>query len=182
MIYRRLTPMKWISIGLTALLLSSCATCWRGGDPLRPTELASHAAVKQDLAQAKHIRVFQGLVHPQREPEAYAAQLKQVPHVFWGGFAFHRQPLAVSPQLIKDVVDLYSDPTSHQVLASPKTTCAGFHPDYALVWSDSCGTRVLQICYGCHEWKYLGPGGTLHTDINEPAYFHQLTRWLPRHP
>jgi hypothetical protein len=39
---------------------------------------------------------------------------------------------------------------------------------------------VLQICYGCHEWKYFGPGGTIHTDINEPAYFDSLMHWLPR--
>jgi hypothetical protein len=174
--------MKWLPVWLMALLFSSCATCWRGGEPLRPTELASHAAVKEDLAQAKNIRVYQGLAHPQRDPEVYAAQLQQVPHVFFGGFAFHRQPLAVSPQLIADVVNLYSDASSHQVLASPKTTCAGFHPDYALVWSNSRGRRVLQICYGCHEWKYLGPGGVLHTDINEPAYFEKITRWLPRQP
>jgi hypothetical protein len=138
--------------------------------------------VKDDLAQAKKIRIYRGLAHPQREPEYYAAQLQQVPHVFWGGFAFHRTPLAVSPSLIDDVVHLYTDPTSHQALASPKSTCAGFHPDYALVWSNARGTRVLQICYGCHEWKYLGPGGVFHSDINEPAYFQKITRWLPRDP
>jgi hypothetical protein len=80
---------------------------------------------------------------------------------------------------VRQIVDLYCDPTSHQALASPKTTCAGFHPDYALVWSDARGSRVLQICYGCHEWKYFGPGGVLHTDINEPAYDEKITQWLP---
>ena len=167
---------------LPALLLSSCATCWRGGEPLRPTELASLQAVAKDFSRAKNIKVYHGLAHPQRDQKIYAEQLRTVPHQAFQGFEFHRQPEKVSPQLVKAVVDLYCDPTSHQALASPKTTCAGFHPDYALVWSDAKGQRVLQICYGCHEWKYFGPGGVLHTDINEPAYEEKITQWLPPKP
>lgn len=163
----------------TILLSASCATCWRGGEPLRPTELRSLQAVRSDLAQARNARIYRGFAHPKRDPERYGQQLQRLPHVFWEGFAFHRQPISAPPGLIPALVQLYSQADSHQALASPKTTCAGFHPDYALVWSDRRGTRVLQICYGCHEWKYLGPGGILHTDINEPAYFDQLTQWLP---
>jgi hypothetical protein len=159
--------------------MSSCATCWRGGEPLRATETSSLRAVAKDLRQAKNIRVYHGLAHPQRDAEVYAAQLRSVPHVFFAGFAFHRQAENVSAQRIQDIVNLYCDAASHQALASPKTTCAGFHPDYALVWSNARGQRVLHICYGCHEWKYIGPGGVLHTDINEPAYFEKITRWLP---
>jgi hypothetical protein len=167
---------------LPILLFSSCGTCWRGGEPLRPTELDSLRAVSADFRQARNIKVYHGLAHPRRDAKVYDEQLRAVPHQFFGGFAFHRQPEQVSTRLVKSIVDLYCDPDSHQVLSAPKTTCAGFHPDYALVWSDRRGQRVLQICYGCHEWKYIGPGGELHTDINEPAYFEKITRWLPPKP
>ena len=41
--------------------------------------------------------------------------------------------------------------------------------------------RVLQLCYGCHEWKFFGPGGMLLTDISEEAYFGPLTtQWLKK--
>lgn len=167
---------------LPILLLASCATCWRGGEPLRPTELASLQAVSKDFRQAKQIKVYHGLAHPQRDAQRYAEELRTTKHRFFAGFAFHSSPVAVPPARVKEIVDLYCDAASHQALASPKTTCAGFHPDYALVWSDRHGERVLQICYGCHEWKYFGPGGVLHTDINEPAYFERITRWLPPQP
>ena len=167
---------------LSLLLLSSCATCWRGGEPLRATEQESLRAVARDFRQARNIKVYHGLAHPKRDADQYAEQLRSVPHQFFAGFAFHRQPESVPPAMVKDIVDLYCDPGSHQVLSAPKTTCAGFHPDYALVWSDRRGQRVLQICYGCHEWKYMGPGGVLYTDINEPAYFQKITRWLPPKP
>jgi hypothetical protein len=167
---------------LPLLLLASCATCWRGGEPLRTTEIASLRAVSADFRQAKNIKVYHGLAHPRRDAEIYAEQLRSEPHDFFAGFAFHQKPVPVSASRVKQIVDLYCNADSHQALSSPKTTCAGFHPDYALVWSDIHGQRVLQICYGCHEWKYIGPGGILHTDINEPAYFEKITRWLPPQP
>jgi hypothetical protein len=183
-------PLRFILSGvmmrllllLPILFLSSCQTCWRGGEPLRATELASLQSVAADLRQAKNIQVYHGLAHPTRDAAIYAEQVRTVPHRRFEGFAFHSKPVSVSPERIKDIVDLYSDPDSHQALAWPKTTCAGFHPDYALVWSNKKGQRVLQICYGCHEWKYFGPGGTLYTDINEPAYFKKITQWLPAKP
>lgn len=161
------------------MLLNSCATCWRGGEALREMELRSLEAAAKDLRSAKNISVYQGLAHPQRDQALYQEQLTTLPHREFAGFSFHKQPEKVHPKLVQRVVDLYCQPQSHQALASPKTTCHGFHPDYALVWSRSGKTRVLQICYGCHEWKYHGPGGVLYTDINEPAYFEQLTQWLP---
>lgn len=173
--------IRWLLL-IPVLLFSSCATCWRGGEPLRPTELTSLQSVAKDLRQAKNIKVYHGLAHPLRDPKIYAEQLRTVPHRMFADFAFHKKPENVSSQRIKEIVDLYCDPNSHQALASPKSTCAGFHPDYALVWSNAKGQRVLHICYGCHEWKYFGPGGVLHTDINEPAYFEKITRWLPPKP
>jgi len=167
---------------LPLLLLASCPTCWRGGEPLRSTELASLRAVGADFRKAKNIEVYRGLAHPKRDAEVYAQQLRTEPHRFFADFAFHQKPEPVTTARVKEIVDLYGSADSHQALSSPKTTCAGFHPDYALVWSDSRGQRVLQICYGCHEWKYIGPGGVLHTDINEPAYFEKITRWLPPKP
>lgn len=174
--------MKWCLSILPVLLLASCATCWRGGEPLRSVELHSQQAISSDLKKAKNAKIYHGLAHPQRDPEIYAQQLKTVPYRMFEGFAFHQKPEAVSDRLVRDVIALYRNPDSHQVLSAPKTTCAGFHPDYALVWSDADGQRVLQICYGCHEWKYFGPGGMLHTDINEPAYFDSITQWLPPKP
>lgn len=173
--------MRWIWC-LPVLLLSSCGTCWRGGEPLRVVEKQSLRRVAQDLHAAGKLELYRGLAHPQKDAARYAKQLRTVPHVMWRDFAFYRDPLPESQTLGRRLVALYTQPESHQALAAPKTSCAGFHPDYALVWRDARGERVLQVCYGCHEWKYFGPGGVLHTDINEPAYFDELMRWLPSRP
>jgi hypothetical protein len=163
------------------MLLNSCATCWRGGEALREQEMRSLESAANDLRGGKNIVVYRGLAHPTRDAELYQMQLATLPHREFEGFSFHKQPDQQAAKVVEKVVDLYCQPESHQALAAPKTTCHGFHPDYALVWEGQGKTRVLHICYGCHEWKYHGPGGVLHTDINEPAYFDKLTHWLPPH-
>ena len=55
-----------------------------------------------------------------------------------------------------------SDKTAHalkEVAGSPKSyavfsgkkRCGGFHPDYAVVWSESDNTYSILFCYGCAE-------------------------------
>ena len=59
--------MKRCLLLLPLLLLASCATCWRGGEPLRTNELKSLHAVAADLRTADNIVVYHGLAHPVRE-------------------------------------------------------------------------------------------------------------------
>lgn len=164
------------------MMLSSCKTCWRGGEPLRASELRSLQRVVLELKKAEHPQLYRGLAHPKKDPRRYARQLQTQPHVMFRDFAFHQQPVPDSEALGRRLLRLYADPQSHQALAAPKTACAGFHPDYALVWQSGRTKCVLQVCYGCHEWKFFGPGGMMHTDINEPAYFDELMQWLPARP
>lgn len=179
--------MKYLLLTITTLLaLNSCGghghvTCWRGGIPLRKNELISLKNATPEILAAKNVSIYHGLAHPKKDPAIYAAQLKNDPHVFIKSFAFHTPAENASPELVRNVLELYTNPNSHQALAAPKTTCAGFHPDYVLTWNDE-GSHVLQICYGCHEWKYFGPNGLIYTDINEPAYFDKITKWLPAKP
>jgi len=171
-------PVALISLFLAA----SCSTqtCWRGGIPMRDTELSSQQRASADILRtAHHVHIYRGLAHPHADPGRYQKQVAQGGWVEFHSFKFHNQPVDLPAGTSAKVLELYRDPSSHEALAT-KTTCAGFHPDYALVWNHGGRQRVLQICYGCHEWKYFGPGGVVHTDISEPAYFRNLLRLLPR--
>jgi hypothetical protein len=175
--------MKNLLCVFAALLaLNSCATrtCWSGGIPLRPEEAASHRAAVADFGDASQARVYRGLAHPQAEVERYERQVAAGGWVEIEDFKFFEEPADVPRESVDRVLELYADPASHQAWG-PKTACAGFHPDYAVVWTAGGSRRVLQLCYGCHEWKYFGPGGELLTDISEDAYYGPLTRrWLPK--
>ncbi|MFD0895552.1 hypothetical protein KBB96_19540 [Luteolibacter ambystomatis] len=164
-----------------AALLPSCAgpSCWEGGIPLRSggeTEAQAHAAA--EVRAAENVTVYRGLAHPQNEKALYRRQLKTVQHTHIHGFDFFSKPADVPKATVRKILDLYVDPTSHQAL-STKDLCH-YHPDYAFVWKTGAQEHVLQICYGCHEWRYFCERGALCTDINEPAYFDKLTKWLPK--
>lgn len=172
--------MKYLALFLSALLLSSCATCWSGGIPLRPIEeRARHQAVL-DYGNTANAKVYRGLAHPASQTSLYEKQVDAGGWIEVEDFKFFEEPVDVPREDIDNVLNLYSQSDSHQAWG-PKTKCAGFHPDYVIVWTDGGTRRALQLCYGCHEWKFFGPGGMLLTDISEEAYFGPLTRdWLKK--
>lgn len=169
---------------LACLLLASCAnpTCWSGGIPLRETEEDARLGAVHDIGDTSNIRVYRGLAHPAAEKERYQAQVAKGGWIEVHDFKFFAEPLDIPRATADEVLAIYSKSDSHQAWG-PKTKCAGFHPDYVLVWSNSLGDHALQLCYGCHEWKYFGPGGMLLTDISEKAYYGKLTtKLLPKAP
>ncbi|MCH7227828.1 hypothetical protein [Haloferula sp. A504] len=165
---------------LAAGLFSSCATCWSGGIPLRPSEEAALQGAVRDFGDTSKAVVYRGLAHPEADTARYEKQVKAGGWVEFEDFKFFKEPVDVPRRTIDQVLSLYAQPGSHQAWG-PKELCPGFHPDYAIVWSDRGTRRVLQLCYGCHEWKFFGPGGMLLTDISEEAYFGPLTtEWLEK--
>ena len=173
--------MKLLAIPL-ALLLASCSTqsCWKGGIPMRETEMHAQWGAEVDIKKsANNVKVYRGLAHPVGDKANYERQVKKGGWVEFEGFKFHAQPVDVPADTAWKVLEIYNRSASHEAQAV-KTTCDGFHPDYALVWTKGGKRRVLQICYGCHEWKYFGPGGKVHTDIEDKTYFKELLPLLPR--
>ena len=174
--------MKVLASCAAGLLLVSCSTqtCWKGGIPMRETETHAQWGAEVDINKsANHVTIYRGLAHPVGDKLRYEKQVKQGDWVEFEGFKFHKEPAKLPVGTADKVLDLYKLSASHEAQAV-KTTCDGFHPDYALVWSKGGKQRVLQICYGCHEWKYFGPGGTVHTDIEDKTYFKKLLPLLPR--
>lgn len=164
------------------LLLASCSTqtCWKGGIPMRDTEMQGQWGAEVDINQsAGNVQIYRGLAHPVADKTRYERQVKKGGWVEFEGFKFEAQPAKLPEGTANKVLNLYKRSASHEAQAV-KTTCHGFHPDYALVWSKGGKQRVLQICYGCHEWKYYGPGGVVHTDIEDKTYFSKLLPILPR--
>lgn len=175
------SPMKLLAIPL-ALLLASCSTrtCWKGGIPMRETETKAQWGAEVDIQQsANNVTIYRGLAHPVADKTNYERQVKKGGWVEFQGFKFHAEPVEMKAGTAEKVLEIYTRSASHEAQAV-KTTCAGFHPDYALVWTKGGKQRVLQICYGCHEWKYFGPGGKVHTDIEDKTYFKQVLPLLPR--
>jgi hypothetical protein len=167
---------------LAVFLFAACSTqsCWKGGIPMRETEMHAQWGAEVDINRSAHqVLIYRGLAHPVSQKGIYQRQVKKGGWVEFEDFKFHAEPASFPAGTADKVLEIYKRSASHEALAV-KTTCAGFHPDYALVWTKNGKRRVLQICYGCHEWKYFGPGGTVHTDIEDDTYFKQLLKLLPK--
>jgi hypothetical protein len=167
---------------LSVLLFASCSTstCWKGGIPMRETEMHAQWGAEVDINQsANNVKIYKGLAHPIADKAVYDSQVKKGGWVEFEGFKFKAEPASFPAGTAEKVLTIYKRSSSHEALAE-KTTCAGFHPDYALVWTKGGKRRVLQICNGCHEWKYFGPGGKVYTDIEDKTYFGELTKLLPK--
>lgn len=175
--------MRLLLLPALAVLLSSCGlkqTCWSGGIPLRDIEERQRGAAVSDFGDTSNLKAYRGLAHPQNDKARYEKQVAKGGWVEFEGFKFFEEPLDFPKERLDEVLEIYADPDSHQAWG-PKTKCPHFHPDYALVWSSGGRQRVLQLCFGCHEWKFFGPRGMLLTDISEKAYNGRLTRkLLPR--
>lgn len=171
--------MKLIPLLLAAVLLASCATstCWSGGIPLRDVEERQRQGALADFGDTSNLKAYRGLAHPQAQTSLYERQVARGGWIEIEDFKFFEEPLDIPRERLEEVLQIYRDGDSHQAWG-PKDKCAGFHPDYVLVWSSGGRRRVLQLCYGCHEWKFFGPGGMLLTDISEKAYNGRLTRRL----
>ncbi|MFM7182354.1 MAG: hypothetical protein ACKO2G_12940 [Verrucomicrobiales bacterium] len=161
------------------LFLASCGGCGGNMNSLPANESASLGACAPIVAQgAANAVAYKGLAHPRKDFILYQKQVKTVPHVEYGDFLFHREPVAVPADGLKQVAAIYTDESNHRARRKVKP-CPGFHPDWVLVWQSSGRQWLLQICYGCHEWKLIGPNGTLYTDISDSAY-PALKSILPR--
>lgn len=161
------------------LFLISCAGC--GGNPkcLTAAEASWQKVYAQKASSGLPKAVaYKGLAHPNKDPLVYREQLKTVPHIPYGGFMFHTQPVPASASTLTQVAQIYGNPDNHRTRREIKP-CPGFHPDWVLVWRDAKGEWLLQLCYGCHEWKLIGPDGTLYTDIADAPYW-QLRSLLPK--
>ena len=145
--------------------------------PVRPeptTQLPESERTLKDIsvfiaaiAQAKTVTVYEGLPHQAFERDAYAIEVKRPDLVWFEGFPFYAKPLNVPEAEKKSLTAIVSRPTAHVPFRGYKA-CGGYHPDYAVVWTDRDGKKSGSlICFGCHEWKNFTPAGRLYEDLEK---------------
>ena len=137
------------------------------------------------IAQAKTVTVYEGLPHQAFEQDAYAIEVKRTDLVWFEGFPFYAKPLNVQDADKKSLTAIVSRPTAHVPFRGYKA-CGGYHPDYAVIWTDRDGKKSGSlICFGCHEWKNFTPAGRLYEDLEKNAYDELraiLTKYVKQRP
>lgn len=121
------------------------------------------------IQRSKSFVLYEGLPHQTFESEQLEKELATKRTRRIDEYFFYDHPLEVADADVEKLRRLSSASENYSPYAGPKE-CGGFHPDYALAWSDGDETYHLLICFGCHEMEFHGPRGMLLVDIREKAF------------
>lgn len=119
------------------------------------------------IKSSDSLTLYEGLPHQFYEPEALE-QEKKKPTVQLAGFPFYREPLELKEADRHALKDLIGDPGSLKAYSGEKK-CGGFHPDYAVEWTEAGKSFRYLICFGCSEARVITPAGDSVYDITPRA-------------
>lgn len=119
--------------------------------PASESEEAS-SKIRDSIGKVTAVHISEGLPHQMFERERLLAESKRKDTEKIGHFRFYTPSVAAEkPQVLKQIL---ASSDTIRVFGGEKG-CGGFHPDYAVQWSDEVGSLYFaQICFGCHEIIY----------------------------
>ena len=133
-----------------------------------PASEDASSGVRRALSAATVIRVSEGLPHQMFERDSLAKESKREDTAEIGSYRFYTP-----------AVDAKNGDALKRILASAETiqvflgekACGGFHPDYAVHWTDAQGGECYaQICFGCHEIIYSDGKNQYRYDLENGPY------------
>ena len=155
--------IRTISLLASVLLIGTLSA----KQPAPASETAS-SKIRQAMAEATSVTVYEGLPHQMFERDLLAAESKRKDTEKIGSFRFYTPGItAVNSEGLKRIL---SSSDTIQVFRGEKF-CGGFHPDYAVQWSDKDGSRFYaQICFGCHEIIYSDGKNDFRYDFEDEPF------------
>jgi hypothetical protein len=131
--------------------------------------IASIQRLTAATKSATRMTVYEGLPHPDVEPEVFASERKQKATIEVHDFFFYATPLTMSRADWKNFKRLFTDAASFEEYGGPKM-CGAFHPDLLVEWQVDGDIYQSQLCLGCAEMKVFGPGYEVIFDVRGKAY------------
>jgi hypothetical protein len=121
------------------------------------------------IADSKKLVIYEGLPHPQAEPEVLEQELKSKKTITLSKFPFYESPITPTKQLTKQLKTLCKRESTFKFYSGPKF-CGGYHPDWCLKFGEGQDAYYVHLCFGCHEAHLIGPNEELMTDLKGAAY------------
>lgn len=94
-------------------------------------------------------------------------------------FSFYKRPLPITAEDHLALRKLVTSSSTFYSYGGPKA-CGGYHPDYALVWTDGSTTCKILICFTCHEIYISDSKRGILSDIRDET-FPQLEAILTKY-
>jgi hypothetical protein len=151
-----------------ALMLSICSFLQGCGGPTGKDREA-FMPISSAIARAPSAALYEGLPHPNYEPDLLKQELDAKQTIQIGEFPFYERPLPITAEDIKILRQLATAAGNFSSYAGAKA-CGGFHPDYSVVWKDGDATYEMLICFGCRDAMFYGPTQKLLVEIRRETF------------
>jgi hypothetical protein len=139
--------MKSAIAALTLLLASALPSV---AITTKKTAVSATDDIRESLNKANHIFIHEGLPHQLFESDALKAEKKREDTTKLGVFPFYTPRIEVKGDLIGILKKIVAESDNYAEFAGEKR-CGGFHPDYALSWTDGTKDYSILFCFGCVE-------------------------------
>ena len=106
--------------------------------------------IRASLDRANQIFIYEGLPHQLFESDLLKAEMRREDTTKLGGYPFYTPSVEVQGELLKTLKEITAESDSYTEFTGEKR-CGGFHPDYALSWSDGPKDYSVLFCFGCAE-------------------------------
>lgn len=158
--------MKVFLLGFGSLAIPLVAIA---GLTTKRVPVSSTEEFRASLAGATAIHVYEGLPHQNREKEFLLREVKRKDVTRIADFPFYTPKIEASGKQAIFFRETLADGASYTEFLGEKL-CGGFHPDYAIRWSENDHEHSILICFGCHEALIVSGGGTTYRyDLTKPV-------------
>jgi hypothetical protein len=127
-------------------LLAYVAGC---SGPATPSTPADYEPLAKFVANADRVVLYEGLPNQDGEMELLKRELAEKQTVAFGEYPFYAEPMPLTAQDAATLAEVF-DGIDAFCPRIPKP-CGGFHPDYAIEWTNGDETVVVLVCFMCGE-------------------------------
>ena len=152
---KRLTSILYF----LAILVTSCT----GEGPDHPKQKAT-SKLRDTIKNTDRVFVYEGLPHQMFEADLLKTEKKRKDTTTIASYPFYTPKSRVEGKAAAALQVIISDSDNYSQFSGEKR-CGGFHPDYAIEWSDGDKAYSILFCYGCGEVLIVDGKNTYRYDF-----------------
>ncbi|MEM1084870.1 MAG: hypothetical protein AAGI48_12230 [Verrucomicrobiota bacterium] len=163
-------------------LLTIAALCTGSllAHPHEEPSVEESKAVRESLAAAKKLVLYEGLPHPAKEAALFKTEASDKASITLADFHFYRKPLKTSPEITTQLKQALASPANLSEWKEKR--CGGFHPDWSVSWRSGFRKKNhILICFGCQQVIYLTHDSQLRYDLKSKPFKELKELLTPLH-
>ena len=141
------------------IFVTSCS----GGESDHPKPSATNK-LRNTIKNTDSVFVYEGLPHQMFESELLKTEQKRKDTTTIAGYPFYTPKAQVQGKAEVAIKTIIAG-SSNFIRFRGEKLCGGFHPDYAVEWSDGDKMYSILFCYGCGEVLIVDGKNTYRYDF-----------------